>query len=119
VASVRHDDDKKLAAAQYGSHDFQYQCWEIVGIVAGTSIVATTAPTKAERDMPLERPNESSIPKCYRTHVVVTTDNGERVAVQLPQGVHVQHGDRVRAMVTNTRIGYVTGNIASTMTLVA
>ena len=91
----------------------------LLGIVAGSSVAAIAAPTNLVREMPLERPIEGTIAKCYRTHVIVTTDSGERVAVQLPEGLHVQHGDRVRAMVTNARIGYVTRNIASTMTLVA
>lgn len=91
----------------------------LFGIVAGTSIGGIAAPTNLVREMPLERPIEGTIAKCYRTHVIVTTDSGERVAVQLPQGLRVQNGNRVRAMVTNTRIGYVTRNIASTMTLVA
>ena len=56
--------------------------------------------------------------KCYGKQVVVTTDSGERVPVHLPVGLRVQEGDRLRAMVKNTRVGYIMKNVARTAELI-
>lgn len=86
--------------------------------VAGAGVGASALPPVRARDIPVDRHVEGTVSKRYRKHVVVTTDNGERVPVQLPSSLHVQEGDRLRATIKNTRVGYITRNIATTAALI-
>lgn len=87
-------------------------------IVAGAGVGVSASPARPARDVQVDRQVEGTVSNCYRKHVVVTTDSGERFPVHLPEGLLVKEGDRLRAMVKNKRVGYITRNVASTAVLV-
>ena len=86
--------------------------------VAGAGVGVSAPPPRHGRNVQADRQVEGTVSKCYGKHVVVTTDSGERVPVHLPVGLRVQEGDRLRAVVKNTRVRYIMKNMASRAELI-